>query len=158
MTARQDIVRRTGNRFSANAVSAISTRGRMHFMVFIESFDAQVICRFLARLTGYFDRRVRLVVDRHSAHRSKAVRDWLADDKDQVELHFLPSYSPALNPDELLNAHLKAVRLTPTGPGARPNSPPRHAGSSTVDNASPASRADTSAVDTSTTSSTSELG
>ncbi|MFF4407346.1 transposase [Streptomyces sp. NPDC001404] len=26
------IVRRTGNRFSVNAMSAISTRGRMHFM------------------------------------------------------------------------------------------------------------------------------
>ncbi|WP_340377132.1 hypothetical protein U5640_20005 [Streptomyces sp. SS7] len=46
MTARQDIVHPTGNRFSVNAMSAISTRGRMRFMVFIESFDAQVMCRF----------------------------------------------------------------------------------------------------------------
>ncbi|MER7049258.1 winged helix-turn-helix domain-containing protein [Streptomyces jumonjinensis] len=46
------VVRRTGNRFSVNAMSAISTRGRMHFMVFTESFDAQVMCRFLTRLTG----------------------------------------------------------------------------------------------------------
>ena len=35
------VVRRTGNRFSVNAMSAISTRGRMHFMVFTESFDAK---------------------------------------------------------------------------------------------------------------------
>ncbi len=28
------LVRRTGNRFSVNAMSAISTKGRMHFMVF----------------------------------------------------------------------------------------------------------------------------
>ncbi|WP_340385225.1 transposase [Streptomyces sp. SS7] len=48
-----------------------------------------------------------MVVDRHSTHRSKAVRDWPADDKDQVELHFLPWYSPALNQDELVNADLK---------------------------------------------------
>lgn len=31
----------------------------------------------------------------HAAHRSKAVRAWLADHKDESELHFLPSYSPA---------------------------------------------------------------
>lgn len=65
------------------------------------------MCRFLARLVGHFDRKVHLIVDRHSAHRSKAVREWLADHKDQVELHFLPSYSPELNPDELVNADLK---------------------------------------------------
>lgn len=49
-------------------------KGRMHFMVFTESFDAKVICRFLARLVGHFDRKVHLIVNRHSAHRSKAVR------------------------------------------------------------------------------------
>ncbi|MFJ3505521.1 IS630 family transposase [Streptomyces sp. NPDC090135] len=101
------VVHRTGNRFSVNAMSAISTRGRMHFIVFTESFDAKVMCRFLARLVGNFDRKVHLVVDRHSAHRSKAVRAWLADHEDQVELHFLPSYSPELNPDELAGADLK---------------------------------------------------
>ncbi|MFD9007637.1 IS630 family transposase [Streptomyces sp. NPDC059552] len=101
------IVRRTGNRFSVNAISAISTRSRMHFMVFTESFDAKVMCRFLARIVGHFDRKVHLVVDRHSAHRSKAVRAWLADHDDEIELHFLPSYSPELNPDELVNADLK---------------------------------------------------
>ncbi|MEU9639239.1 transposase [Streptomyces tendae] len=30
------IVRRTGNRFSVNAMSAISTKGRMHFVVFTD--------------------------------------------------------------------------------------------------------------------------
>ncbi|MEV4872081.1 hypothetical protein [Streptomyces syringium] len=29
------------------------------------------------------------MVDRHSAHRSKTVRAWLADHEDQIELHFL---------------------------------------------------------------------
>ncbi|MFE7752938.1 transposase, partial [Streptomyces sp. NPDC057428] len=35
------------------------------------------------------------------------VRAWLAGHKDETELHFLPSYSPELNPDELVNADLK---------------------------------------------------
>jgi transposase len=101
------IVRRTGNRFSVNAMSAISTRGRTHFMVFTGTFDAEVMCRFLDRLAGHFGHKVHLVVDGHSAHRSRTVRTWLADHPDRIELHFLPSYSPELNPDELVNADLK---------------------------------------------------
>ncbi|MDT0430326.1 IS630 family transposase [Streptomyces sp. DSM 41770] len=121
---RTPVVRRTGNRFSVYAMSAISTRGRMHFMVFTGSFDATIMCRFLARLVGHFDRKVHLIVDRHPAHRSKTVRAWLAEHNDEVELHFLPSYSPELNPDELVNADLKrSSPPTPTGPGTRPNSP-----------------------------------
>jgi transposase len=95
------------DRFSVNAMSAISTRGRMHFMVFAGVFDAKVMCRFLDRLTWHFDREVHLIVGRHSAHRSKAVRAWLVDRKYRIELHFLPSYSPELNPDELVNADLE---------------------------------------------------
>ncbi|MEU2066122.1 hypothetical protein [Streptomyces anulatus] len=52
-----------------------------------ESFDATVLCRFLARSVGHFDRTV------HSAHRSKTVRAWLADHKNKIELHLLPSSS-----------------------------------------------------------------
>ncbi|GAA1292493.1 hypothetical protein GCM10009647_002600 [Streptomyces sanglieri] len=79
----------------------------MRFVVFAESFDAKIICRFLDRLVGHLDRKVHLVVDRHSAHRAKTVRTWLADHGQQIELHFLPSYSPELNPDELVNTDLK---------------------------------------------------
>ncbi|MDX3370180.1 IS630 family transposase [Streptomyces sp. ME02-6987-2C] len=101
------VVRRGGNRFSGNAMSAIRTRGRMHFMVFTGSFTAEVMCRFLNRLAGHFDRKVHLVVDGHPAHRSRKARDWFAAHPDDVETHFLPPYSPELNPDELVNADLK---------------------------------------------------
>ncbi|MFB7449848.1 IS630 family transposase [Streptomyces sp. NPDC056194] len=87
---RTPVVRRSGNRFSVDAMSAISSRGRMHFMVFTESFTAGVMCRFLDRLAGHFDHEVHLVLDGHSAHRSRKVRDWLAAHPDDVELHFLP--------------------------------------------------------------------
>ncbi|MFI9041494.1 IS630 family transposase [Streptomyces sp. NPDC053726] len=100
-------MRRTGNRFSVNAMSAISTKGRMHFMVFPKTFDATVMCRFLDRLVGHFGHKIHLVVDGHSAHRSKTVRTWLAAHVEEIELHFLPPYSPELNPDELVNADLK---------------------------------------------------
>lgn len=88
------IVRRTGNRVSVNAMSAISTRGRMHFMVFTESFDAKVMCRFRSRLVGHFDHKVHLIVDRPPAHRSKTARGWLADHQDRIELHLCPRTHP----------------------------------------------------------------
>ncbi|WP_331276055.1 hypothetical protein [Streptomyces sp. Qhu-G9] len=41
---------------------------------------------------GARPRKVHLIVDRHSAHRSKSVRAWLADHKDEIEscFHGLP--------------------------------------------------------------------
>jgi hypothetical protein len=42
--------------------------------VFTETFDADVMCRFLDRLASHFARKVHLVVDGHSAHRSRTVR------------------------------------------------------------------------------------
>lgn len=49
------------------------------------------------------DRKVHLVVAGRYAHRSRKVRAWPADHPDRIELHFLPSYSPEPNPDELVN-------------------------------------------------------
>ncbi|WP_055719398.1 hypothetical protein [Streptomyces niveiscabiei] len=49
------VVRRTGNRLSVNAMSAISAKGRTHFVVFPESFTADVMCRFPERLAAHLD-------------------------------------------------------------------------------------------------------
>jgi len=41
------------------------------------------------------------------AARGKIVKQWLKDHKEQIEAFYLPSYSPALNPDEYPNGNLK---------------------------------------------------
>ncbi len=48
-----------------------------------------------------------LIVDRHSAHRSAKVKRWVAKHHQDIELFYLPAYSPQLNPDELLNQDVK---------------------------------------------------
>ncbi|WP_233163639.1 IS630 family transposase [Glycomyces salinus] len=101
------VVARTGNRFGLNAMSTISTRGQLHFTVFRESFNAEVFIAFLDKLLGQFDQKIHLVVDGHSAHRAKIVRQWVERRSKRIELHCLPSYAPHLNPDELVNADLK---------------------------------------------------
>jgi transposase len=40
-------------------------------------------------------------------HHSKPVKAWLAEHTDRIEVFYLPSYSPELNPEECLNADLK---------------------------------------------------
>jgi transposase len=40
-------------------------------------------------------------------HHSAPVKDWLTKHKEEIEVFYLPSYSPELNPEERLNADLK---------------------------------------------------
>ena len=40
-------------------------------------------------------------------HHCKPVKAWLAEHRRCIEVFYLPSYSPELNPDERLNADLK---------------------------------------------------
>ncbi|MBF6303148.1 IS630 family transposase, partial [Nocardia amamiensis] len=101
------VAARTGKRFSLNAMSTISPRGDMHFTVFRGRFNTKSFLEFLTRLLARHDTKIHLVLDGHPAHRSKAVKRWVAERADRIELHFLPAYAPHLNPDELVNADLK---------------------------------------------------
>jgi transposase len=46
---------------------------------------------------------------------AKAVKKWLAENEDEIQIFYLPSYSPELNPDELLNVDLeqRATKIAP---------------------------------------------
>jgi transposase len=98
----------TGRRFGCNMVSAITNRGKLNFMVFQERFTTRVFIDFLKRLTKQSGRKVFLIVDGHAVHRSKAAKQWVAQNENLIELFFLPGYSPQLNPDELLNQDVKS--------------------------------------------------
>jgi transposase len=80
-----------------------------------ENLRVPLFIRFLSRLIEHAGRKVYLVLDGHPVHRAKRVRTLAKERSDQIELFFLPPYSPELNPDELLNHDLKAntVRRNP---------------------------------------------
>ncbi|MER5567246.1 IS630 family transposase [Streptomyces goshikiensis] len=101
------LVRVNGRRFKVNIMSAVASRGALWFTVFPGKFTAKVFCAFLDRLATQGRRKVHVIVDRHPVHRSKAVKEWLAENAGRIELHLMPGCSPELNPDELLNADLK---------------------------------------------------
>ena len=98
----------TGRRFGCNMISAITNLGRLNFMVFKKRFEAEVFLEFLRRLVRQSSRKVFLIVDRHPVHRSRKVKNWLAENAQRIRLFFLPGYSPELNPDEMLNQDVKS--------------------------------------------------
>jgi transposase len=114
------VIMATGQRYSCNMISAITNQGRLNFMVFKERFTAQVFIEFLRRLLRQNDRRVYLIIDRHPVHRSHKVKDWVEEHEERLRLIFLPSYSPEINPDELLNQDVKSNALGRQRPGDQP--------------------------------------
>jgi transposase len=102
------IVPGTGQRFGANVISAISNKGHLQFSVFKQRFTTPVCIDFLGRLIRQADgQKLILILDGHPVHRAKKVRAWVDAHADQIELQFLPGYSPELNPTELLNQDAK---------------------------------------------------
>lgn len=101
------VIKRTGQRFSLNMVSAISNKGHVEFMILDGTFNGAVFIVFLAQLIKYKQYKIFLVLDGHSAHKTIMVNAWLEAQKDRIELFFLPPYSPELNPQEYVNQDLK---------------------------------------------------
>jgi transposase len=114
------VITGTGQRFRCNMISAITNQGNLSFMVFKESFTVAVFLRFLRRLIRQSKRKVYLIVDGHPVHRANLVRAWLEKHSDQITMFRLPSYSPELNPDEMLNQDVKSNALGRQRPAALP--------------------------------------
>ena len=106
------VTKGTGKRFKANLIAAISNTGTLRFRVFDEKFTGPVFLDFLKRLVkDAKGRKIMLIIDGHPAHRARIVRDWVAANPTLIELHFLPGYSPELNPAECLNQDVKTNAL-----------------------------------------------
>ena len=101
------VIKKTGQRFSVNMISALSNKGHLEFMLLDGSFNSEVFIEFLQRMIKYKKQKIYLIADGHSAHKSKMVEQWLENNKDKIVLFLLPPYSPELNPDELLNQDIK---------------------------------------------------
>jgi transposase len=101
------VVPATGKRFGCNMMSTITNRGTLRFMIFKKRFNTSVMIDFLSRLVRSVGHKVYLILDNHPVHRARRVKHWLSEHVSQLELFFLPDYSPELNPDELLNQDVK---------------------------------------------------
>jgi len=94
------VVRSTGARFSINMMAAISSRGHLRFMIVKETIRAKQVCEFLGRLMHNAENPVFLIWDGHPVHKAHKIQKYIESYDGQLQVFFLPSYSPELNPSE----------------------------------------------------------
>ena len=103
------IQRVKGTPEKVNMISSVSNQGKVHFMFYREMMNADILIRFLKRLVLNVGHKVILILDNLKVHHSKVLQTWLEEHKAEIEIFYLPSYSPDLNPDELMNSDLKSA-------------------------------------------------
>ena len=90
-----------------NMLAAINNLGKARFMLYEDAMNGRKLIDFMKRLCKDSGRKVFLILDNLRVHHGKAVQAWLADNKDRIEVFYLPPYSPEYNPAEYLNHDLK---------------------------------------------------
>jgi transposase len=96
-----------GTRQKLSMISTVTNQGKVRWMIIDGNFDAKKLIEFLEALIKDATRKIFLILDNLRAHHSKLVKAWLEEREDRIEIFYLPSYAPELNPDERLNADMK---------------------------------------------------
>lgn len=90
-------------------MSTMTNQGKVRWKVFEGAMNGDILIDFLKRLIKDSERKIFLILDNLRVHQARKVREWLDDHEQQIEVFYLPSYSPELSPDECLNADLKSA-------------------------------------------------
>jgi transposase len=90
-----------------NQVTAIGNDGTVHSMTYTIGMNHELYLSFLKQVVEDSPRKVIVIADRLPAHLKPAVMEWVEANEDEIEVFFLPTYSPELNPVEYLNNDLK---------------------------------------------------
>jgi transposase len=112
---RTPVIAVPGTRQSVSAASAVNSKGAFWFATYKGGLNADLFVAMLKLLMRRRRNGLFLVLDSLPAHKAKIVRDYVASTGGKLELHFLPGYAPALNPDELVWNYMKR-----TGSARRP--------------------------------------
>lgn len=91
-----------GTRQKLSMIASFTNQGKARWMIIDGAFNHE-------KLIEDAGRKVLMILDNLSMHHCKPVKAWLDTHTDQIEVLYLPSYSPELNPEERLNADLKHV-------------------------------------------------
>lgn len=94
------VVRANDKRHGLSIISTVTNRGQMRWKIFDRALNADMLIDFLERLVRSARRKVYLVLENPRVHYSKPVKAWLAEHKREIEVFYLPSYSPELDPYE----------------------------------------------------------
>jgi transposase len=96
------------HKIRVNMISAINNQGKLRFMTYDQTMTQQLLIVFMKRLIKSTYKKVFLILDNLNVHHGKLIlQPWLDVNKEKIEVFYLPSYSPELNPDEYFNGTLK---------------------------------------------------
>jgi transposase len=101
------VVLANANRSKLSMISTVTNKGKMRWKIFAGALNTKIMIGFMKRLAHGWEKRVFLILDNLRVHHSRAVKKWLAENEEKIQVFYLPSYSPELNPDELFNDDLK---------------------------------------------------
>lgn len=89
-------------RKSVKAYGCVTLDENPHFhFFFVKVFNAETFLSFIKRLIRHYSgRKIYLILDNARYHHAKMVMDWVEENKEKIELCFLPAYSPDLNAQE----------------------------------------------------------
>ena len=96
-----------GTRQKLSMISTVTNQGKTSWMIIDGNFNHVRLIEFFEALIKQAGRKVLLVLDNLGAHHCKPAKKWLSEHYKEIEVFYLPSYSPELNPDERLNGNLK---------------------------------------------------
>lgn len=94
-------------RFSVNMISTVTNQGKVEFMIYSGSMNAEMLIKFLKQFVKGKKRKMYLILDNLRVHHSKLVNKWVEENSSKIAIFHLPAYSPEKNPDEYLNCDLK---------------------------------------------------
>jgi len=98
----------SSKRFGLAMVSAVSNQGLVRFEFLEGAANTQSTLGFMQKLVAdSAGQKVFLIMDNLRAHHAKDVTVWAQAHAAQIELFYLPPYTPQLNPDEYLNRDFK---------------------------------------------------
>ena len=101
-------IRLPAKRERINLISSVTNQGKVRFMIYKDTMNANTFLKFLKRLIKDATQKIFMILDNFRVHHPYVVKEWLENHKEEIELFFLPPYSPELNPDEYLKYDLKA--------------------------------------------------
>jgi len=101
------IVKNTEVKVKISMISAITNQGKVLWKLHSGTIDGIKFHEFVKRLVYNKKKKIFLILDNARVHRSKILAEWLQENKERIELFFIPPYSPELNPDEHINSDVK---------------------------------------------------
>ena len=113
--AHTPVVQVPGQRQSVSAASAVSSKGAFWFATYAGALTGPLFVDLLRRMMRRRRKPLHLILDGLPAHKTLAVKEYVAGLDGKLTVHYLPGYAPDLNPDELVWSHAKR-----TGNARRP--------------------------------------